>query len=278
MRNLPNVLTPNFRTPLSIRMFDLDVQRFINVSGISEGIEREAVNNFTLNLKTGLVNGTNAWINISHIYPMLGTTDQSRGTDLVMANDQMTFHGGYVHNALGTYFDGVSGYADSRMKSWSDLGSSRFAPMLYLRDNVQSDGVAFGIGHTGAGQRTEYKPRTTADLMSLYAYDAARSATAANIDSSGLTTAMRRSSPAGFTFWKGDTSIGTASQGLWGYNGSNGTGYLMAFNNRTTGVADQFYENEARLFMFGNGWQTQNEMEDINAAVNVMMLDLGRNV
>lgn len=95
--------------------FDVDAQRFIDSSGITDFTQRVAVNSFVEQLKN-----SSLWAKFVAIYPMVGGTATTTQLNLKDPGNsdtayRLTFHGTPVYAGTGVLFPTTSDYADTHL-------------------------------------------------------------------------------------------------------------------------------------------------------------------
>jgi hypothetical protein len=94
---------------------DIDAQRFIDSSGITDFTQRIAVNNFVMQLKN-----SSLWTKFVAIYPIVGGTSNTTKWNLKDPVDsdtsyRLTFHGTPVFASTGVLFPATTDYADTHL-------------------------------------------------------------------------------------------------------------------------------------------------------------------
>ncbi len=94
-------------------IYDADAKKFIDSSGITDEIQKMAINNFTIQLKD-----SNLWAKFMAIYPIVGGTGETIKWNLkdprnIDAAYRLTIHGTPVYGSSGVLFPTNSDYADT---------------------------------------------------------------------------------------------------------------------------------------------------------------------
>jgi len=92
---------------------DPDAQNFISAAGITDIVQKTAINDFVIQLKDSLI-----WDKFMAIYPMIGGTQQSIKWNLKDPRDQdaafrLTIYGTPTYSSTGVLFPTNSDYADT---------------------------------------------------------------------------------------------------------------------------------------------------------------------
>ena len=94
---------------------DYMVKSFFDCAGITNEIQKQAINHLLYNLLDAGLLGK-----IVALYPMIGGTAVSHSYNLVdTKNYNLTFYGGWTHSDTGAKPNGINGYADTGLKSLS---------------------------------------------------------------------------------------------------------------------------------------------------------------
>ena len=96
-------------------VYDADVQKFVDSAGTLNDVQKAAVNNFVVQLKT-----SSLWGKFTAIYPMMGGTEQSVKWNLKDpgnsdADFRLTMHGSPVYSDSGVLFPTIADYADTHV-------------------------------------------------------------------------------------------------------------------------------------------------------------------
>jgi hypothetical protein len=95
--------------------YDVDAQKFIDSSGLSDTTQKIAINNFVKQLKD-----SSLWTKFVAVYPMLGGTTTTTKWNLKDPRDldvayRLTFYGTPVYSVAGVLFPTLSAYADTHV-------------------------------------------------------------------------------------------------------------------------------------------------------------------
>jgi len=130
---------------------DADAQAFITVASITDSTQQSAINTFVTDLK-----GYGIWTKMKAIYPFVGGTASSHKYNLKDPQDtdaafRLVFNGGWTHNATGALPNGTNGWADTFVKTGTDLALNSTHVSVYLRtDTAAADRLAIGNCFGGA--------------------------------------------------------------------------------------------------------------------------------
>ena len=110
--------------------YDVDAQRFIDSSAITDDIQKLAINNFVKQLKD-----SSLWAKFMAIYPMVGGTETTTKWNLKDPRNsdaayRLTFYGAPVYANTGVLFPTTGDYADTHLAD-SAIGGYMNASMSY---------------------------------------------------------------------------------------------------------------------------------------------------
>jgi len=136
-------LDPN---PKDLTIYDADALKFIKGTGISDSIQKHAINNFVNQLKDSLL-----WPKFMAIYPMVGGTETTNKFNLkdprnLDAAYRLTFYGNPICTPGGMLFPTISDYADTHLAD-SAIGDCFNASISYY-SGTQNTISGYDIGCT----------------------------------------------------------------------------------------------------------------------------------
>lgn len=253
---------------LSGLVLDADAKAFINVAGVTGGIEKKAVNYLTKALKA---NGL--WSKFYAIYPMIGGTAVSHSYNLKnTALYQITWANGPTHSSNGVDFNGTTQYGDTGLIADSVQTLNDTAIHIYIRDNAVSASMEVGASN-GATQESYFITRNTGDAFFSDTYGSGGGRlTAANANSSGMFSASRESSTLHAVYRNG-SSIGsnTTSQGTL----PTVSYFIAALNNAGTAAS---YSTLQNAFAGISSGFTSAQASTLNTIIDTYQKRLSRNV
>lgn len=132
-------------TPVTIT-YDADAQKFFDGTGISDTLQKGAINTLVKQLKDSAL-----WGQFMAIYPVVGGTSASTMLNLKDPRNldqayRLTYHGTPVFAASGVLFPTVNDYADSHLTD-SAIGSYNNAAISYYSVTQNTvDGYDMGCG------------------------------------------------------------------------------------------------------------------------------------
>jgi hypothetical protein len=123
--------------------YDTDAQAFFTAAGITDVVQKNAVNDLVLSLKADSL-----WSKMTAIYPFVGGSASTHAVNLKSPGTyDLTFYGGITHDSNGITGNGTTGYADTGLKPTNlDLDSAHIS--AYIR--TQSDGSYVEVASTNA--------------------------------------------------------------------------------------------------------------------------------
>lgn len=174
--------------------FDADADAFIIRAGITDAVEKRAVNQLVLDLKS-----YSLWVRMIALYPFLGSTAASTAQNLVSSSYAITWHGGMVYNRHGVHGDGVDGYGDTGFapsSGWSSndgaIGVDVLSPEYYAVVGVSNSGTYDFGSYDATPYRAMIGARGQDSSTALLSYlNAALSTSYASNDCSGVWVTSR---------------------------------------------------------------------------------------
>ena len=129
---------------------DADAQAFVTAADIQDQVEANAINNLVIGMKA---DGT--WTKMKAIYPFVGGTSSTHKFNLKDPRDldaafRLVFSGGITHSANGALFNGINGFADTKLASSGNLTQNSTHFSAYSRTNNTSGGYIMANGNAGA--------------------------------------------------------------------------------------------------------------------------------
>lgn len=224
--------------------FDSNATAFITATGITDFIQRIAINELVLDLKRfGL------WDKCIAIYPFIGGTADTHKWNLKDPRDldaafRLVFSGGWVHSATGALPNGTTGYADTFIVPSVALSLNNTHISFYSRTSNAAAGLA-EMGSRNATPNFGYVFLGTRYSGNLFYGDInseSQVATTSN-NSSGFFIASRTASNVRNLFVNGVSVLGstTPSSALNSFpitiGGFNAAGTITQFSNRECAFA-----------------------------------------
>ena len=135
-------LDPN---PNSVK-YDSDATIFLNSAGITDSIEKVAVNNLVIQLKN-----SSLWQKFIAIYPMVGGNSVTTGYNLIDPRNldiayRLTFYGDPLFTGKGVLFQSLADYADTHLAD-SAIGACTDASISYY-SGTQNSVSGYDMGCT----------------------------------------------------------------------------------------------------------------------------------
>jgi len=124
--------------------FDVDAQKFINSSGITDSTQKLAINNMVLQLKE-----SSLWTKFMAIYPMVGGTAITTKWNLKDPRDldaayRLTFNGTPIYASTGVLFPTTADYADTHLADSAIGGHNNASISYYSRTQNTISGYDMG--------------------------------------------------------------------------------------------------------------------------------------
>lgn len=245
---------------------DPDAQAFITAAAITDPTQQSAINTLVVDLK-----GYNVWSKMKALYPFCGSTAAQQKYNLKDPRDldaafRLVFSGGITHSANGALFNGINGFADTKLATNGNLTQNSTHFSAYSRTNNQSGGYIIANGSSGASGECKMFTRWF-DNNCYSGVNTFGQNPTANADSRGLFIANRISATQHSVVIRGTKiDFSTTSSGL-----NTNTFRICS----AIGVA--FDNKEIAFSSIGDGLTAQN-MTDLTTAVNAFQTTLGRSI
>jgi hypothetical protein len=144
--------------------FDFDVANYIGATGITNVAQQDAIIKLTRDLKDNLL-----WDKFVAIYPFAGSTATTQRINLKSAGTyDITFSGGWTHNATGAVSNGTNAvgntFINPSLVSLMGLNSTHIS--CRSATNVASAGAIMGAATTVPNASIDLIPRGTTNLIS----------------------------------------------------------------------------------------------------------------
>jgi hypothetical protein len=128
-------------------VFDTDALAFIDSSGISDTVQKVAINNLVIQLKKASL-----WNKFQAVYPMTGGTANTMKWNLVNPKNtdeayRLTFHGSPAFSTSGVLFPAISDYADTHLTD-SVITYNDNAISFYSNTQNSQNGFDMGCSDT----------------------------------------------------------------------------------------------------------------------------------
>ncbi len=125
--------------------FDSDAETFITAAGITNDIQKTAINFLVVYTKI-----IGVWTKLSALYPFVGGTASSHKWNLKTPLDtnaafRLNFVGGWTHSSLGVQANGTTGYADTFFVPSAHLTANTGMMGAYTTTTTATTGSAFGV-------------------------------------------------------------------------------------------------------------------------------------
>jgi hypothetical protein len=133
-----------FLDPNNPFIYDVDAQRFIDSSGITDSTQMFAINNFVMELKE-----SSLWTKFMAVYPMVGGTAASTKWNLkdprnLNTSYRLTFYGAPVYANTGVLFPTTADYANTHLADSAIGGHMNASVSYYSRTQNGISGYDMG--------------------------------------------------------------------------------------------------------------------------------------
>lgn len=259
---------------------DSDATAFNTAASITDDVQKKAINNLAVGLKTQGI-----WTKAKAIYPMIGGSATKHKFNLINPDDsdaafRLTFAGTWVHSRTGAKPNGIDGYANTHLKPLTHLDLYSAHLGFYSRTNISEAGVDIGATiDTGTTYPClKLRVRYTDGKGRFYCYNGYSGADIATgavvVDSRGMTLGTRVSNILNKIFYRGIqsgvTNTTTALNTTTDYE-------ILIGADGFNGVAATFTTKECALATIGDGL-SDAEVLAFNTLVDVFQYTLGRKV
>ncbi len=172
--------------------YDSDASAFFTAAGITNALQKNAVNTLVGDLKTNSL-----WTLGSIINPVVGGNSTTHAVNLKSPGTfDLGFNGGWTHASTGMTPNGTTGYATTGWVPSTQIGTGYMSLGAYSRSNIDADNVLMSANSGTNTKFSELTPRTGGQF-----YGAASSGThgqVSNTDSRGWFFASRTGASAMF--------------------------------------------------------------------------------
>lgn len=254
---------------------DSDARLFIDAVGITNQTQINAINKLVIDLKS-----YNIWSKMKAVYPFIGGTADNHKWNLKDARDldaafYIIFSGGITHSSTGALFNGLTGFADTRFNTNSNLVKTSAHFSLYVRNNTNS-GAPYDLGNASDSFMTTDASYLITRYSNNLAYigigDNSYATSTSSTDSQGFWIGATNGGSTQKLYLNG-TSIKSATAGSG--NLAKNNIYIGAAN--ANGTASFFSSKEYAFASIGDGL-SDAEAADLYTAVQAFQTTLGRQV
>jgi hypothetical protein len=253
---------------------DADAQAFITAASITDSTEQSAINQLVVDLK-----GYSIWTKMKAIYPFVGGTASTHKYNLKDSQDtdaafRLVFNGGWTHSSNGALPNGTNGWAETFVKTGTDLALNSTHVSVYLRtDTAAADRLAIGNCFGGANFELSLWIKGVGNY-NYHRNNTNVSSITSNSDSRGLFIGNRNSS----TQQKivKNTTINTFSVNSVSTTNTRTINISSALNAYNTARA--FYDNKELAFSSIGDGLTDTDLANFYTAVQAFQTTLSRNV
>ena len=252
---------------------DSDAEAYMDDAYIYGRTEAAAINQLVKDLKgTGsTTNNTDLWTGLDAIYPMSPTSLEAARYNLKdTASHKITWANTPTHSVNGVSGNGTTQYGDTNFNPSTHASLNDMGATISINTNVTSNFVDFGVrdGTTSFVQLNSYFDAKAQGIINT---DASGFTTAANVNSIGVYTAVRRSSTDTELYKNGssiDTKVDTS------ISLPNGNIFILARNLIGSG-AENFSTRRFDFAAIHTGL-SDNEAQDLYDAITTYNTELSR--
>lgn len=262
---------------------DIDALAFCEAAGITDAVQRGAINTLVRNLKgSGAVNNQyNLWAKLTIIYPLIGGTASTNKFTLKnptgsFANYQLAFSGGWAHSANGILPNGTNAYTGISITSlFSSINDLHLA--YYSRTAAAGSATAVTMmAQTSSTREIGLGIRRSSNLSFAISGNDAQAATFTNTDGRGLYITNRSSSTL-LTLYKNGSSVATLTAANTGTLPNSSIGIAAALNSGNSAIAGT-YDNKECAFISAGSSFTAAEAAAFYNVIQIYQTILNRQV
>ena len=255
--------------------WDSDALAFLNAAGITDSVIRNAINTYVKDLKSNSL-----WSRLVALYPFVGGTATTHKYNLKDPRDldaafRLVFSGGVTHDANGVTFDGINGYANTKLTPSTSLTLNNESLFLYSRTAAATstlNEVDMGAAQSTT-QRDQLQLRTSGNTAIISINTSGGVASGSSTDARGLTIGSRGASTSINIYKNGSTLISSANSNT----GSLSSIPLYIGCRNVNGTASNFVNRNFALAGCGLGF-TSSQASTFYALTQTLQTTLSRQV
>jgi hypothetical protein len=254
---------------------DADAQAFITAASITDPTQQSAINQLVVDLK-----GYSIWSKMKAIYPFVGGTASAHKFNLKDPQDtdaafRLVFNGGWTHSSTGATPNGTNGWAETFVKTGTDLALNSTHLSVYSRTDAPAVS-RLAIGNCwGAGTFELSMWLKTASSNANHRNNTGSVSQVSNLDSRGFYIGNRNSSTQQKIIK--NTTINTFNVNSIATTNSFTINISSALQYTGTGLRSYYDNKELAFSSIGDGL-TDTEAANFYTAVQAFQTALNRNV
>jgi len=254
---------------------DSDAQAFITAASITDSTQQSAINQLVVDLK-----GYSIWSKMKALYPFVGGTASTHKYNLVNPLDtdaafRLVFNGGWTHSSNGALPNGTNGWAETFVKTGTDLALNSTHVSVYSRtDAAAADRLAIG-NRFGAATSELSMWLKTSSSNTTHRNNTSSFSQASNLDSRGFYIGNRNSSTQQKIIK--NTTINTFNVNSIATTNSCTINISSALQSTGSGVRAYYDNKELAFSSIGDGL-TDTEAANFYTAVQAFQTTLSRQV
>lgn len=254
---------------LQAQTYDTDAQAFFAVTGITDNIQKTAVNQLVVELKNA-----GLWANMKALYPFVGSIANTNKYNLKDPRDldaafRLTFNGDWSYSATGALPHGTTNdFAHTHLIPSSQLSSTNASLGVYIRNNGTNNGYQIPIGSYD-GSNGYFQLNVSPILYGVNGVigDINNYPSYTTNDAIGLTICSRTSGIA-------KLYLGITEKASVGVTGSLATIELFLGARNQMGYAAYASSQELAFAFINNAPLSANEVVSLNHAVDTYLSNL----
>ena len=253
---------------------DSDAQAFITAASITDPTQQSAINQLVVDLK-----GYGVWTKMKAIYPFVGGTASTHKYNLVNPLDtdaafRLVFNGGWTHSSNGALPNGTNGWADTFVKTGTDLALNSTHVSVYSRTNNSTGALAIGNCFGGGNFELSIFLKNSAN-NTTHRNNTSSFSQASNLDSRGFYIGNRNSSTQQKIIK--NTTINTFNVNSIATTNSFTINISSALQYTGTGLRSYYDDKELAFSSIGDGL-TDTEAANFYTAVQAFQTTLSRQI
>ena len=254
---------------------DPDAQAFITAASITDTTQQSAINTLVTDLK-----GYGIWTKMKAIYPFVGGTSSTHKWNLKDPRDldaafRLVFNGGWTHSSNGALPNGTNGWAETFVKTGTDLALNSTHVSVYSRtDAPAASRIAIGNSY-GAGPAELSMGLKNSSSNTTHRNNTSSFSQVSNLDSRGFYIGNRNSSTQQKIIK--NTTINTFNVNSIATTNSFTINISSALQYTGSGLRQYYDDKELAFSSIGDGL-TDTETANFYTAVQAFQTTLSRNV
>ena len=254
---------------------DADAQAFITAASITDPTQQSAINTLVTDLK-----GYGVWTKMKALYPFVGGTASSHKFNLKDPQDtdtafRLVFSGGWTHSSNGALPNGTNGWAETFVKTGTDLALNSTHVSVYSRtDAIAASRIAIGNSYGAASFELSMGLKNSSS-NTTHRNNTSSFSQVSNLDSRGFYIGNRNSSTQQKIIK--NTTINTFNVNSIATTNSFTINISSALQSNGSGIRAYYDDKELAFSSIGDGL-TDTEAANFYTAVQAFQTTLSRQI